>query len=107
MTHIVCELLWIMNLLGELRFKPEQTMKFKCDNRAAIDIAHNPMQYNRTKQVEVDRHFIKEKLETKIIEVSFVRSIDQLANVRSKVVTSKIFHNSLSKLGMSNIYTPT
>jgi hypothetical protein len=42
-----------------------------------------------------------------IIEVSFVKSKDQLADVLTKAVTGKVFHNSLSKLGMSNIYTPT
>jgi hypothetical protein len=107
MAHEVCELLWIRNLLGELGFKPNHAMQLNCDNKAAIDIAHNPVQHDRTKHVEVDRHFIKEKLEAKIIEVSFVKSKDQLADVLTKAVTGKVFHNSLSKLSMSNIYTPT
>jgi hypothetical protein len=107
MAHGVCELLWIRNLLGELGFKPNHAMQLNCDNKAAIDIAHNPVQHDRTKHVEVDRHFIKEKLEAKIIEVSFVKSKDQLADVLTKAVTGKVFHNSLSKLSMSNIYTPT
>jgi hypothetical protein len=107
MAHEVCELLWIRNLLGELGFKPNHAMQLNCDNKAAIDIAHNPVQHDRTKHVEVDRHFIKEKLEAKIIEVFFVKSKDQLADVLTKAVTGKVFHNSLSKLGMSNIYTPT
>ena len=34
-----------------------------CDNKATISISENPVQYDRTKHVEVDRHFIKEKLE--------------------------------------------
>ena len=106
MAHGVCELLWIRNLLGELGFKPNHAMQLNCDNKAAIDIAHNPVQHDRTKHVEVDRHFIKEKLEAKIIEVSFVKSEDQLADVLTKAVTGKVFHNSLSKLGMSNIYAP-
>ena len=38
-------------------------MKLFCDNKAACDIAHNPMQHDRTKHVEVDRFFIKEKLD--------------------------------------------
>nr|GFA62339.1 putative reverse transcriptase, RNA-dependent DNA polymerase [Tanacetum cinerariifolium] len=40
-----------------------------CDNKAAIQISKNPVQHDRTKQVEVDRHFIKEKLEAGIIEL--------------------------------------
>ncbi|CAL2249943.1 unnamed protein product [Prunus armeniaca] len=90
MAHGVCELLWIRNLLGELGFKPKHAMQLNCDNKAAIDIAHNPVQHDRTKHVEVDRHFIKEKLEAKIIKVSFVKSEDQLADVLTKAVTGRV-----------------
>ncbi|BBH03064.1 BURP domain-containing protein [Prunus dulcis] len=62
MAHGVCELLWIRRLLTELGFKPEKPMESHYENKSAIDIAHNPVQHDRTKQVEVDRHFIKEKL---------------------------------------------
>ena len=107
MAHGVCELLWIRNLLEELGFKPKHAMQLNCDNKAAIDIAHNPVQHDRTKHVEVDRHFIKEKLEAKIIKVSFVKSEDQLADVLTKTVTGRVFHNLLSKLGIDDIYAPT
>ena len=82
-------------------------MKLHSDRKAAITIAHNPVQHDRTKHVEVDRHFIKEKLEAKIIEVPFVKSEDQLADVLTKAVKGRIFHSSLSKLGMEDIYVPT
>ena len=38
-------------------------MKLYCDNKAATNIANNPMQHDRIKYVEIDQHFIKEKLE--------------------------------------------
>jgi len=70
----VCELLWIKNMLSDLGFKQNETMILYCDNTSAIAIAHNPVQHDRTKHVEIDRHFIKEKLEVGIISFSFVRS---------------------------------
>jgi hypothetical protein len=38
-------------------------MRLYCDNKSAIGIAHNSVQHDRTKHVEVDKHFIKEKIE--------------------------------------------
>lgn len=82
-------------------------MKLYCDNKSAIDIAHNPVQHDRTKHVEIDRHFIKEKLEAGIIIFPFVESEDQLADVLTKAVASKVFIDSLVKLGMCDIHAPT
>jgi len=56
---------------------------------SAIAIAHNPVQHDKTKHVEIDRHFIKEKLEAGIIFFPFVRSELQLADVLTKGVSSK------------------
>ncbi|CAL9004267.1 unnamed protein product, partial [Prunus brigantina] len=107
MAHGVCELLWIKRLLTELGFKPGKPMELHCDNNSAIDIAHNPVQHDRTKHVEVDRHFIKEKIEKKIIRLPFVESEDQLADILTKAVCSRVFYDSLTKLGIGDIYAPT
>ncbi|CAL9028535.1 unnamed protein product [Prunus brigantina] len=107
MAHGVRELLWIKRLLTELGFKPKKPMKLHCDNKSAIDIAHNPIQHDRTKHVEVDRHFIKEKIENKIIRLPFVKSEDQLAVILTKIVCGRVFHDSLTKLGIGDIYAPT
>nr|GEU92840.1 zinc finger, CCHC-type [Tanacetum cinerariifolium] len=57
-----------------------------CDNKAAIQISKNLVQHDITKHVEVDRHFIREKLEAGIIELPFVKSSDQLADILTKAV---------------------
>ncbi|XP_059638535.1 secreted RxLR effector protein 161-like [Cornus florida] len=51
----VCELLWLRTMLGELAYPVRESMKLHCDNKAAISIAHNPVQHDRTKHIEVDR----------------------------------------------------
>ena len=84
MAQGVCELLWLRNLLQDLGVKPKNVMQLYCDNKAAIDISHNPVQHDRTKHVEVDRHFIKEKLDAKIISFPFVHSEEQLADILTK-----------------------
>lgn len=93
--------------MQDLRIQQVSPMKLYCDNKAACDIAHNPVQHGRTKHVEVDRHFIKEKLEAKIIEIPHVRSEDQLVDVLTKAVSIQAFNKCLNKLDMCDIYAPT
>ena len=74
MAHGVCELLWIRNILRDLGIEYATPMNLYCDNKVAIQIAQNPVQHDRTKHVEVDRHFIKENLDEKIIQFPFIQS---------------------------------
>ena len=63
----ICELLWLEIILKDLKVPIEKPMKLYCDNKSTINIAHNLVQHDRTKHVEVDRHFIKEKLDSGLI----------------------------------------
>ena len=107
MAKGLCELLWLRSLLAEIGFPPSLAMNLFCDNKAAIDISHNPIQHDRTKHMEVDRHFIKHNSEEKIIQFPFVKSKDQLTDILTKAITSKNFYDSLEKLGVRDIYAPT
>ncbi|RVX17300.1 Copia protein [Vitis vinifera] len=104
----LCEGLWLRLLLQDLGYLSRQPIRLFCDNKATCDIAHNPVQHNRTKHVEVDRFFIKEKLDDKIVELPKIRSEDQLADILTKAtVSSQVFSKFLDKLGMCDIYAPT
>ncbi|RVX09853.1 Retrovirus-related Pol polyprotein from transposon RE1 [Vitis vinifera] len=107
MTLGLCEALWLRLLLQELGYLSRQPIRLFYDNKAACDIAHNPVQHDRTKHVEVDRFFIKEKLDDKIVELPKIRSEDQLADILTKVVSSQVFSKFLDKLGMCDIYAST
>lgn len=65
-------------------------MKLYYDNKAVISIAQPPVQHDRTKHLEIDRHVIKEKLEARDICFPFVPATQQIC-----------------KLGMTNTYAPT
>ena len=107
MAHGVCELLWIRNILRDLGIEYATPMNLYCDNKAAIQIAQNPVQHDCTKHVEVDRHFIKENLDEKIIQFPFIQSESQLVDILTKAVSGKVFHGINDKLGMIDIYAPT
>lgn len=84
-------------LLQDFKMVSDDLMEPYCDNKAAINIAHNPVQHERTKHNEIDRHFIKEKLNNGLIFMPFVKSENQLVDIFTKGVMT-IFYPIVFKL---------
>ena len=104
MANEVCEILWIQRILEELKQPVESPMRLY---KAAISIAHNPVQHDRTKHVEIDRHFIKEKLEAGVICMPFVPTTQQTTDILTKGLFKPNFKLLVNKLVMKEIYAPT
>ncbi|GJY27865.1 putative RNA-directed DNA polymerase [Tanacetum coccineum] len=98
----LAEALWIRKLVFEIGFPLKESIRIMSDNKAVIQISENPMQHDRTKHVEVDRHFIKDKLEAGIIKLPFVKYEDQLADILTKAVGMVILHKCLNKLNFGD-----
>nr|GEY51307.1 putative RNA-directed DNA polymerase [Tanacetum cinerariifolium] len=98
----LAEALWIRKLVSEIRFPWKESIRIISDNKAAIQISENPVKHDRTKHVEVDRHFIKGKLEAGIIKLPFVKSENQLADILTKAVGMVILHKCLNKLNFGD-----
>ena len=101
----VCEGMWITRVLQELRISTQFPIKMWCDSMAAIQMINNPIHHDRTKHVKIDRHFIKEKIESKIINLSHIRSSVQVADILTKPLDRGKFEFFRGKLGMLDIYS--
>jgi hypothetical protein len=84
MTSTASELTWIKQVLIDLNIKVTEPMKMFCDNQSARHIVTNPVFYERTKHIEVDCHYIREKVQLKEIKTPFVKRKDQLADILTK-----------------------
>ena len=104
MASTASELIWIKQVLVDLKIEHNEPMKMFCDNQAARHIASNPVFHERTKHIEVDCHFIREKVESKEIETPFVRSSDQLADVLTKALDKNKLQHILDKLRSFNLF---
>ena len=60
-----------------------------CDNESAIKIAHNPVQYSRTKHIDIRHHFLRDHVQGEDIVISHVRTEDQLADIFTKPLDEK------------------
>ncbi|RVW71473.1 Retrovirus-related Pol polyprotein from transposon TNT 1-94 [Vitis vinifera] len=104
MTQGICEGIWLNRLLEELRVPLKHPMVLYYDNQAAINIAKNPVHHDRTKHVEIDRHFIKEKIEEGVFKVSYTPTNCQMADILTKALARVNYEDLIEKLGMINIY---
>ena len=82
-------------------------MRLFCNNKSTINIANNLILHDRTKHIEIDSHFIKEKLENGVICMPFIPSEQQTTDVLTKGHFRPKFESFINKLGMINIYAPT
>jgi hypothetical protein len=106
MALTTCELIWLKHLLQELHFSKIGTMNIICDNQAALHIASNPVFHERTKHIEIDCHFIREKIMSGEIATSFVGSNDQLADIFTKSLRGPRITYICDKLDAYDLYAP-
>ncbi|GJR60530.1 hypothetical protein Tco_1502692 [Tanacetum coccineum] len=78
-----------------------------CDNKSAIALCCNNVQHSRAKHIDVRYHFIKEQVENGIVELYFVRTEYQLADIFTKPLPQDRFNFLIEKLGMRSMFPET
>jgi len=100
LRRLVAELAWLSRLLHELSVEDITPIPVKCDSRAAIYIAKNPVYHERTKHIELDCHFVREKLLAGLISLSHIPTQHQLAYLLTKPLNGASHRAILPKLGV-------
>nr|GEV78923.1 retrotransposon protein, putative, unclassified [Tanacetum cinerariifolium] len=75
-----------------------------CDNKSAIALCCNFIQHSRAKHIDVRYHFIKEQVENGIVELYFVRTEYQVADIFTKPLPRERFNFLIEKLGIKSMY---
>lgn len=88
----VCEVIWIKKL-KELGIKDLGATTFFCDNQATLAIAANPVHHEKTKNVEIDCHFVGDKVVEGHISPTYVPTSSQIADVFTRILSTEHHHS--------------
>jgi hypothetical protein len=98
----IAEVTWLRQLLHELHFCPQCSTLVFCDNISAVYLSTNPVQHQRTKHVEIDLHFVRDKVTTGEIQVLHVPTTSQYADIFTKGLPTSVFTEFRSSLNVSS-----
>lgn len=99
-ANAVAETSWLRNLLLELHCPIRQATLVYCDNVSAVYLSSNPVQHQRTKHIEMDIHFVREKVALGQVRVLHVPSTSQYADIFTKGLPSSLFLEFRSSLNV-------
>ncbi|CAH9051730.1 unnamed protein product [Cuscuta epithymum] len=106
MAVTVSEILWLRWLLRDLTINLTGPTPLYCDNQAARHIALNPVFHERTKHVEMDCYFVRERVVSNEIQPCCISTTNQVADIFTKALGTDRFQFLRSKLGVRNLHTP-
>jgi histone deacetylase 1/2 len=86
LANATTELIWVEALLQELGVKLKQKPCLWCDNLGATYLSINPVFHARTRHIEIDFHFVRERVAANLLSIRFISSKDQVADGFTKAL---------------------
>ena len=84
--------IWLQHLIAELGLITSQEPVIYCDNQAAIKLSKNDMITNRAKHIEIKMHFIRNQVKFKKIQLKYINTENNIADIFTKNVTRQKFY---------------
>ncbi|GJZ92870.1 hypothetical protein Tco_0664935 [Tanacetum coccineum] len=104
LSSCCAQVLWMRSQLTDYGFRFNKIPMY-CDNKSAITLCCNNVQHSRSKHIDIRFHFIKEHVENGVIELYFVNTEYQLADIFTKALGRERIEFLITKLGMRS-FTP-
>jgi hypothetical protein len=97
--HSCAQLLWMMQTLRDYGYKLSK-VPLLCDNESAIRMTDNPVEHNCTKHIDIRHHFLRDHQQRGDIEIAYVNTKNQLADIFTKPLDEKTFSKLRNKLNI-------
>ena len=102
-TNATKEAIWLRRLLNEIRpetaNEPQATIIY-CDNQGAIALAKNPQFHARTKHIDIQHHFVREKINEGAVQLEYIETEGQVADGLTKALDKIRFERFRKAIGL-------
>ena len=102
-SHCTKEANWLRKLLADVGFVQEGATTIMCDNQGCIALAKNPTNHSRTKHIDIQHHFIRERLESGEICLRYCPTQEMVADVLTKALAKERHQKLTRSLGLISI----
>jgi hypothetical protein len=102
-TNATCEAIWLRSLLSDLGLPTSTATSIFADNISSIKLASNHVFHARTKHIEVHYHFVREKVLVGVIDLLYIATAQQVADIFTKALPLDTFARLRSNLGVRDI----
>jgi hypothetical protein len=103
LANATAELIWVQALLGELGVIQKYPPVLWCDNIGATYLSANPVFHARTKNIEIDFQFVRERVAQRLLEIRFISFKDQLSDIFTKPLPPPLFASCRHNLNLSEV----
>jgi hypothetical protein len=97
--HCCAQLLWMRQTLRDYGYKLTK-VPLLCDNESAIRMADNPVEHSRTKHIAIQYHFLRDHQQKGDIEIAYINTKDQLADIFTKPLDEQTFNKLRHELNI-------
>ncbi|PKU64810.1 Retrovirus-related Pol polyprotein from transposon TNT 1-94 [Dendrobium catenatum] len=98
LAALTADVIWLRRILNDFGIPQDQPTDIHCDNTSAIALANNPVFHARTKHIEIDHRFVRDHIQQKMIRLIPVSTIDQIADIFTKSLSTPRFQQLRFKL---------
>jgi len=106
MATCAAKITWLLGLYKELGVCINRPVHMICDSKAAIQIATNPIFHERTKHIDIDCHFVRERICQGMLKTEHINTKHQLVDLLTKGLGKEQHNLLMSRLGMTNVFQP-
>jgi hypothetical protein len=90
----------MIQTLAVLKVTYTDPIPLHCDNTGAISVSKNPILHLKTKHIPIKYHFLKEQVTNRVVQLNYIRSIEQIVDIFTKPLAKTPFEYLRQKLGV-------